>query len=112
MPAGAGYAYARAGDPRTAVTAMEESRAILWTLSVTDLERLGPELAARYRQAAGALAPIIRSLWRKERRFLATLLPAPRQVRQNADRGDSFRCQPSARPSGKPGANDDRWSAP
>jgi len=62
MPAGAGYAFARAGDPLMAALVMEEFRGVLWTLAVEDLDRMGrSELVARYRAAAAALAPLTRS---------------------------------------------------
>ena len=47
MPAGAGYAYARAGDPRMAALVMEQFRAVLWTLAVEDLDRMGPPRSRR-----------------------------------------------------------------
>lgn len=62
MPAGAGYALARAGDPPMAALVMEEFRGVLWALAVEDLARMGrSELVARYRTAAAALAPLTRS---------------------------------------------------
>jgi tetratricopeptide (TPR) repeat protein len=62
LPAQAGYAYARSGDLQTAAVVIERSRAVLWTLALEDLDRMGrPDLAERYRRAAASLAPLARS---------------------------------------------------
>jgi len=62
LPARAGYAYVRAGDPREAAVVIERFRAVLWALSLADLDRMGrPDLAERYRRAAAGLAPLARN---------------------------------------------------
>jgi hypothetical protein len=62
LPAQAGYAYACAGDPQVAVLVIERFRAVLWSLALEDLDRMGrPDLAERYRQATAGLAPLARS---------------------------------------------------
>lgn len=49
--------YDVAGDPRMAALVMEQYRAVLRTLAVEDLDRMGrPDLAGRYRRAAATLA--------------------------------------------------------
>jgi tetratricopeptide (TPR) repeat protein len=62
LPAEAGYAYACAGDLRVAALVIERFRAVLWTLALADLDRMGrPDLAERYRRAAARLTPLARN---------------------------------------------------
>ena len=62
LPAQAGYAYTRAGDPREAALVIERFRAVLWSLALADLDRMGrPDLAERYRRAAAGLTPLARN---------------------------------------------------
>ena len=58
----AGDAYVRAGDPREAAVVIERFRAVLWALSLADLDRMvRPDLAERYRRTAAGLAPLARN---------------------------------------------------